>query len=307
MQPEPPKILCALQSDDLAPSVVATARRMADAGGYELRFLHAADVPRRTVPVYAGVTGTPAYSRDAMAREFTADGEEMLARLGVDPKSAEIVLGDPAQELTGRAEEISPDFIILGSRGHGPLAGAILGSVTRALAEDGRWPLLIVSKPNEAASPGAVVCGITFPLEDAVLVARTAEQLAHRLGTPLALAHVAASERSQAPFVADGVLAASGAVLPTATSEEATGPEVARFLDAVASRLGTGIKIRKEVLSGAPAAALEALADEVEAEAIVVGRRGLGAVRSAILGSVSFDLIRGALRPTMVVPGTGER
>jgi nucleotide-binding universal stress UspA family protein len=48
-----------------------------------------------------------------------------------------------------------------------------------------------------------------------------------------------------------------------------------------------------------------ALAEVAEAEgaaAIVVGRRGAGAVRRALLGSVVTALLRHARRPVLVVP-----
>lgn len=299
-------ILCAVQSDDLAPSVVANARRLANAGGYELHSLHVADVPARTAPIYPGVVGTPAFSRDLMVDEFTAAGQELFERLGLDPESAEVVSGDPARELAAKADEIEPEFILLGSRGHGPLAGAILGSVTRSLADDRRWPLLIVSDSDNPPPRDAVVCGITTPLEDAVLVARSAARLARRLAKPLVLAHVSVDEGSGASFDAGGFPAAPGAVLPTVVLGVVSAPEADKLLDAVASRLDAGIEIRKETLSGAPAQALATLAGEERAEAIVVGRRGLGALRSAIQGSVSLDLIRDADCPIMVVPGTSR-
>ena len=309
MSSELPQVLCAVQSDDLAPSVVATASRLADIGGYELHFLHAADMPSRTTPIYPGVTTTPAYSREAMAREFMAAGRELFERLGLPPETAEVVLGDPLRVIAAKADTIDPDFVVLGSRGHGPLAGVILGSVTRALADQRRWPLLVVSDSNNAAPHGAVVCGVTAPLEDAVLVARSGERLARRLGKPLVLAHVPEEEEeeeeeSEESFDRGGFPSAPGAVLPTVVvrgAEESTG---SRFLGAVASRLEGGVEVRREILSGAPATALEALAADEGAEAVVVGRRGLGALRSAIEGSVSLDLIRDADCPVMVVPGT---
>ena len=52
---------------------------------------------------------------------------------------------------------------------------------------------------------------------------------------------------------------------------------------------------------GRPAAALERVADEVRADAIVVGSRGLGDA-SALMGSVSGALVRSAHRPVLVVP-----
>jgi nucleotide-binding universal stress UspA family protein len=250
------------------------------------------------------MTGTPAYSRGLMVREFTAAGQELFERLDLDTEFAEVVPGDPAQEIAAKAESIEPDFVLLGSRGHGALSGAILGSVTRALADERRWPLLIVSDSNDPARQGAVVSGVTTPLEDAVLVARAAERLARRLGKPLVLAHVTTSDDTRAPVHAGGFAAAAGGVLPTGPLDKADESGASRFLDAVASRLQGETEVRKEILVGSPATALEELAAHERAEAIVVGRRGLGAVRSAIKGSVSLDLVRDADCPIMVVPGS---
>lgn len=303
MTTQRPSVLCALESDDLAPRVVATARRL-EYAAYQLHFLHVVDLPDRTVPVYPGMTATPAYSRGPMTRRFTEAGNELMERLEIDPGSAEVVSGDPAAEISARADELQPDFIVLGSRGHGPLAGAILGSVTRDLADERRWPLLVVSDTNESGRQGPVVCGITTPLEDAVLAARGAERLARRLGKSLILAHVPADEGSPAPVSAGGFAGAPGGVMPTVVLGGIGESKAGKLLDAVASRLEGGTPVRKETLSGSPAGALEALAAEEGAEVIVIGRRGLGALRSAIKGSVSLDLIRDARCPIMVVPGT---
>ena len=305
MSSERPKVLCAVQSDDLAPSVVATATRFAEVGGYEVHFLHAADLPSRTPAIYPLATGTPAYSRQAVVRQFMAAGRELFERLGLEPGSAGVVLGDPIRVIAAKAKEMEPDFIVLGSRGHGALAGAILGSVTRGLADLRRWPLLVVSDSNNAASHGAVVCGVTAPLEDAVLAARSAERLARRLRKPLILGHVPKEEEdSERRFESGGFLSAPGASLPAVVVSRAEESRAARFLDAVASRLEGAVDLRKEILSGSPATALIELAAEEGAEAIVVGRRAIGAMRSAIRGSVSLDVIRDADCPVMVVPGT---
>ena len=49
------------------------------------------------------------------------------------------------------------------------------------------------------------------------------------------------------------------------------------------------------------AATLAELADELDACAIVVGSRGLGAVKSKLLGSTSAELLRRSGRPVLVV------
>lgn len=49
-----------------------------------------------------------------------------------------------------------------------------------------------------------------------------------------------------------------------------------------------------------------ALADELDAAAIVVGSRGLSGVKSALLGSFSRGVVHHARRPVLVVPPDGE-
>jgi nucleotide-binding universal stress UspA family protein len=52
--------------------------------------------------------------------------------------------------------------------------------------------------------------------------------------------------------------------------------------------------------------AVEQAAEEHEAEAIVVGSRGLSGVKSLLLGSVSSGIVHHALRPTLVVRASGD-
>jgi nucleotide-binding universal stress UspA family protein len=48
--------------------------------------------------------------------------------------------------------------------------------------------------------------------------------------------------------------------------------------------------------------AIKAQADELDADAIVVGSRGLTGIKSALLGSVSHGVVHHAGRPVVVVP-----
>lgn len=76
--------------------------------------------------------------------------------------------------------------------------------------------------------------------------------------------------------------------------------------DAIAARLGD---IAWETMSvdGPPAKALCRVADEVDADAIVVGTHGAGLIQ-AVLGSVTRALVQEAARPILVIPpGAVER
>lgn len=70
-----------------------------------------------------------------------------------------------------------------------------------------------------------------------------------------------------------------------------------------ASRLAAkrGVKVRTALLTGDAVDEIVAYADSVDADLIVVGSRGRGAVASALLGSVSQGVLHEAQRPVLVV------
>ena len=62
-----------------------------------------------------------------------------------------------------------------------------------------------------------------------------------------------------------------------------------------------GIDARTKVLAGLPADEIVAYADTIDADLIVVGSHGRGAIASAVLGSVSRGVLHEARRPVLVV------
>jgi nucleotide-binding universal stress UspA family protein len=63
-----------------------------------------------------------------------------------------------------------------------------------------------------------------------------------------------------------------------------------------------GFEARARVDSGKPWKVICQVADELEAEPIVIGSRGLGRAHSALLGSVSASVIAHVKRPVLVGP-----
>jgi nucleotide-binding universal stress UspA family protein len=68
-----------------------------------------------------------------------------------------------------------------------------------------------------------------------------------------------------------------------------------------------GVEADWEILQGEPATEIVRLASERDADLIVLGSRGLGAVAGAFLGSVSREVLHEADRPVLVARPRGRR
>jgi nucleotide-binding universal stress UspA family protein len=151
----------------------------------------------------------------------------------------------------------------------------------------------------------SIVCGVDgSPGADAALA--VAARLAERLERRLVLVHVAEPVLTPyahaAPF---GGMSPAGALAveeQTAAQREAGMHVLERAAEAA------GIEeAEQRVAIGAAAERLADIAAEEEAELIVVGSRGRGALRAAFLGSVSSTLAGIARCPVLIVPPGFER
>jgi nucleotide-binding universal stress UspA family protein len=58
--------------------------------------------------------------------------------------TTELLVGDPADEIVAYADSVDADAIVVGCRGRGSVAGALLGSVSQRILSDARRPVLVV-------------------------------------------------------------------------------------------------------------------------------------------------------------------
>lgn len=94
--------------------------------------------------------GDPYYQRKLSeqlnhARAALDEAMDEADRLGVDA-DCEIAEGDPVDELVRAARYQEAGLIVVGSRGLGAIAGALLGSVSRALVQHSPVPVLVVKE-----------------------------------------------------------------------------------------------------------------------------------------------------------------
>jgi nucleotide-binding universal stress UspA family protein len=80
----------------------------------------------------------------AAAEKVLDRARRMAVAKGATPIAAESAFGDPTRELIAEAEDRNADLVVVGSRGHGRLAGLLLGSVAQKLVSHAPCPVLVV-------------------------------------------------------------------------------------------------------------------------------------------------------------------
>ncbi|MGE2835427.1 universal stress protein [Mycobacterium sp. SMC-4] len=125
-------------------------------------------------------------------------------------------------------------------------------------------------------------------------------------GAPRILVGLDGSAQSSAAFdAAKRLFGATGQFVVTevVAYEAAEDPDqvaVTTARERLTAATADGAAVRREVLVGAPAEALSHFAEQIDADVIVVGRRGRGLTRR-LLGSVSSSLLEQAEVPVLVV------
>jgi nucleotide-binding universal stress UspA family protein len=66
--------------------------------------------------------------------------------MGVEAEP-EVLEGDPADRILELARMRDVDLIVVGSRGLGPIAGTLLGSVSREVLQHADRPVLVATRP----------------------------------------------------------------------------------------------------------------------------------------------------------------
>ena len=269
-------ILCAVDDSEAAGPVLDTARWLAE----RLR--------ARLIVVRAASEGSDeAEQLAALVR----------ARSGDEQIEVRVLAGSPAQAIQEAADEVNPELLVVGSRGHGRLRSAVLGSVSRDLAAQARFPVVVVPPEGtwtaEGSAEASVVCGVDGS-DEALAGAVFAGRLATRLDFRLLIVH--ARQNVKAVLSYPGARSETPPVTGQPDAVETLAAEVVqRAVDAAG---GSAVGV---IEPGPPADVLESVADREGGALIVITARGLGGIGASLLGSVAAALTAGAGRPVVVL------
>jgi nucleotide-binding universal stress UspA family protein len=148
---------------------------------------------------------------------------------------------------------------------------------------------------------GAIVCGVDGS-PDSQRALDVAARCARQLHAKLIVANVVAVPDPVVPSYAYAPMGRPGMLRPeVADSMDAELAGAEALLERIVAQAGVE-DAELRTLLGIPAERLAELADDEEADLVVVGSRGRGAFKAAFLGSVSNSLIGIARCPVLVVP-----
>jgi nucleotide-binding universal stress UspA family protein len=219
------------------------------------------------------------------------EAEQHAAARGVAGQqvSTHLEYGMPAAAILALAE--GADLVVVGTRGRGQVRSALLGSVSRAVVTRATVPVAVVGRDAPAVI-GPVLVGVDDSAE-ARAALRWAAGHARRRGAALKVVHA-----FQPPHVA-GLFGLARLQPDSAWRVEATNA----LADLVCEELGEDVDPEVEAVAAQAEPAAGLLAAAEDASLLVVGSRGRGRASSALLGSVSSQVLARARCPVVVVPG----
>ena len=219
---------------------------------------------------------------------------ERIQAAGIEA-DGDVLRGRPATVLVDEADRFAADLIVAGSRGHGPIASLVLGSVSAELVDHAPCPVLVARRPEAKrvifASDGSASANhaeeviARWPIFDdaAVRVVSVAEV-------------VRPWHTGLAPTMYRQVAEAYAKDLDAArTKHEALARSAAERLR------GAGRTADEKLLEGDAAAGIIEEASSWRADLIVLGSRGLTGLSRLLLGSVARNVLQGGATSVLVV------
>jgi nucleotide-binding universal stress UspA family protein len=205
---------------------------------------------------------------------------EMAGIDGARSVELRVVHGAPGPTLVAAASRAR--CLVVGRRGHGGFGGLLLGSVADHCLRQSYGPVALVPIDDASRSDGSVVVGVDGS-ETSDAAVRFAAGEADRRGRPLIALH------------AWDWLAQPGSFDPKFDCDAA-----ARYATTAVVRVLGERPVDVVAVNDRPARAL--MQRSAAGDLVVVGSRGLGAVRGSFVGSISRQLAHHAPSTVVIVP-----
>lgn len=200
--------------------------------------------------------------------------------------TAVIKVGHFAETITEYAKEEHCDSLVMGTRGMGPIANMVLGSITNKVLHLIDIPTTLVNERFQTQTKSGTM-RILLPVDGSPNSGRAVRYVIDKIvpdysQVEILLCHV------QPPVAFVELMSSSRDELIAQWSQSA-GTEATR--SAVAALNSARVPFTLEFISGYPGETIAQYANRQHCQLIVMGTRGMGTVASLVLGSVATKVI----------------
>lgn len=235
----------------------------------------------------AGLFGADMPHPDTLRDEALERLRRLRSQLDAEgrlPCQTVAALGRPSAELSGLAETLSADLLVVADRGSNSLRDLVLGTTAQKLLRTSPCPVLVVKR--DAVQPYRTVLAPTdFSGPSRAALHATAALL------PRCVLHVA--HAFELPF--DGMLRADVSAAAKQHYLDQAQRQLRGQLHDLADQLGIAAARRVlHVEHGYPATCIERWAEALRAELVVLAAYGKSGLERAVLGSVSLHTVANA-------------
>ncbi|WP_020126228.1 universal stress protein [Streptomyces sp. 303MFCol5.2] len=284
-------ITAGVDGTDESLAALAWAAREAVRRDLELRVVHAWRFQPNAAADVADRDAQERWVRDSV-REAVAAVAERHPALSV---TTDVREGSPVETLVAAAADA--ELLVLGSRGHGPVVGFLLGSVGQQVIAEAARPVVLVragDKPSSEAAGHEIVVGQQGEPEDSAPALRLAFETAAARG---------AGVRAVRAWTLPPVFAYSPGSLKLADDAGGLEPYEKKALAAAVEpwrERFPDVPVVEHVEMGSAGQVL--LSVSGRAQLMVVGRRAHRTAVGARIGSVAHGVLHHADCPVAVVP-----
>ena len=288
------RILCPTDFSEISTKAEAYATALAARYGASLCLLHV-DPPMPVMGPYGEIPIDVRLFEEQRQQALTAMSEAReRARAAAVPAESDVRGGHPAREILAVAGEQASDLIVLGTHGRGGFEHLLLGSVAEKVMRKAPCPVMVV--PIRAQTErGVLFSRILCPIDgsassrDAVAFAVS---LARETDGVLTLLQVVEPVPNVGEF---------GAVDTEQYRQRGEAHASKTLRAALPDDVREWCKVEETVALGKPSDRILDTARTMNADVIVMGVRGRGAIDLMAFGSTTNEVVRRATCPVVAV------